>query len=181
MQEQNPPGETHAAVAAVPMADRYKRLATALISGAVMLTGAVVYTLSGETSGVSGQLLLAVLALLAGAASLVETVGYRTSALGLGLTVEEAREQSIIQYQGRMILRFAIIEAALVIPVALAFVLDGGVVVPVVLAGVGAVALMLVHVYPRERSISRTQESLERGGATSYLREALSEPLTPSI
>ncbi len=165
MQEQDSQGRTPTTAGVVPMVDRFKRLATALISGAVMLTGAVVYTLSGEASGVSVQLLLAVLALLAGAASLVEMVGYRTSALGLGLTAEEAREQSIIQYQARMILRFAIIEAALVIPVALAFVLDGGVVVPVVLAGAGAVALMLVHVYPRERSIARSQESLERDGA----------------
>ena len=86
--------------------------------------------------------------------------------------------RSRLSYQAALFRRMSVAELPLLISLALAFVTYGGFYLVLFGAAV-TLNLLVVHVWPTERSVDRTAASLELGGARSHLREALGlDPLT---
>ena len=122
-------------------------------------------------------LFLAVVVAVGALVALVITViGYRAAPLPTGLPAAEAASRSRTAYTSRLFLRMALAEIPLLVSMALAFVTlrDGFYVV--LLGAVVSMVLLLVHVWPTQRSVDRVTDSLERGGTRSHLREALALP-----
>jgi hypothetical protein len=102
----------------------------------------------------------------------LRTVGYRTVVLPRGLTKADAMAQSRLSYQAALFRRMTIAELPMIISLALAFLTPGG--YYLVLFGAAlTLNLLVVHVWPSERSIDKTIASLELAGTRSHLREAL--------
>lgn len=109
--------------------ENLRRLALALTGGAVLVTASVVYVLAPEEGAVipvSAPMLLAVVGLLVAAVTLIELVGYRATPVEPGADREANRAHSAQAFQSTTVLRFALAGGALIVVVALAFVLDGG-------------------------------------------------------
>jgi hypothetical protein len=105
----------------------------------------------------------------------LRTVGYRTVVLPRGLTKADAMAQSRLSYQAALFRRMTIAELPMIISLALAFLTPGG--YYLVLFGAAlTLNLLVVHVWPSERSIDKTIASLELDGTRSHLREALGLP-----
>jgi 4-hydroxybenzoate polyprenyltransferase len=149
-------------------------LVGALLTAPVFIVLAMAFVLAPTEGALDATPLLAVpLVVGAAAFAVCETVGYRTPALAPGTPRDQAQSQSAIAYRTGTTLRFALCEAVLFICVALGFVVTTGGYLLVVLGAVVAMALVWFECWPRERPVARTQASLERDGAASYLREAL--------
>jgi hypothetical protein len=124
--------------------------------------------------GLGAPPLLSVLLLLllgAGAWFVIEGVGYRAKPVAPNLDPDAARQAAMNQFQSALMRRLAISESVAIIGIALAFVSR-----TVVVYDVGAsvsVLLLLVHVWPSERSVDRVVTQLERDGAQTGLREML--------
>ncbi len=107
---------------------------------------------------------------------LVGVVGYRTPAIAPGTPEDEARKKSLTAFQSSMILRFALCESIALIALALGYVVDdGGPFLLYLLGAAIAVPAMIFHVFPSERTITAAEESLQREGGLSYLRQALGQ------
>lgn len=105
----------------------------------------------------------------------LRTVGYRTVVLPRGLSRADAMARSRLSYQAALFRRMTVAELPMLVSLALAFLTYGG--FYIVLFGAAATLnLLAFHVWPSQRSIDRTIDSLEAGGARSYLREALGLP-----
>jgi hypothetical protein len=102
----------------------------------------------------------------------LRTFGYRTVLLPTGLSRADAMARSRLSYQAALFRRMSVAELPLLISLALAFVTYGGFYLVLFGAAV-TLNLLVVHVWPTERSVDRTAASLELGGARSHLREAL--------
>ncbi len=113
-----------------------------------------------------------VLALVAAGFVLAQVVGYTVAPLPPGLAEDEARRRSVEAYQQRMILRFVLTEAPIIVSLALAFVVTQGP-WPFALAVLVGLPSMAYHVLVSERAVVRVQAGLEAGGVRSYLPEAL--------
>ena len=105
----------------------------------------------------------------------LRTYGYRTVVLPRGLSPEETIARSRLSYQAALFRRMSVAELPLLIALALSFVTYGGFYLVLFGAAV-TLNLLVVHVWPSQRSVDRTAASLELGGATSRLREALDLP-----
>ena len=117
---------------------------------------------------------VAALGVLVGSA--ITVIGYRAAPLPTGMPGGEAKARSRTAYLSGLFLRLALAEVPLLVSMALAFItLTGGFSV-VLLGAVISMVLLLVHVWPTERSVDRVADSLERGGTRSHLREALALP-----
>ncbi len=105
----------------------------------------------------------------------LRTVGYRTVVLPRGLTKADAMARSRLSYQTALFRRMTIAELPMIISLALAFLTPGG--YYLVLFGAAlTLNLLVVHVWPSERSVDKTIASLELDGTRSHLREALGLP-----
>ena len=105
----------------------------------------------------------------------LRTVGYRTVVLPRGLTKADAMARSRLSYQAALFRRMTIAELPMIISLALAFLTPGG--YYLVLFGAAlTLNLLVVHVWPSERSVDKTIASLELDGTRSHLREALGLP-----
>ncbi len=157
------------------------RLVVAVVMGAPwIICLSMWFVLSGTFAGDETPfpwLFLAVVAALGVVVGLVITViGYRAAPLPTGLPAAEAAARARTAYTSRLFLRMALAEIPLLVSMALAFVTSRDGFYVVLLGAVVSVVLMLVHVWPTERSVDRVADSLERGGTRSYLREALALP-----
>jgi hypothetical protein len=111
------------------------------------------------------------LALGAGVHFLIETVGYRVTAVDPSQSEDAAREEGMKQFQSSLMRRLALAESIAIIGILLAFIAK-----TVIVYDVGAsisILLLMIHVWPSERSVDRVVTSLERGGARTGLREML--------
>lgn len=101
--------------------------------------------------------------------------GYRTVMLPRGLSRKDAMARSRLSYQAALFRRMTIADLPMLLSLALAFLTPGG--FYLVLFGCAlTLNLLVVHVWPTQRSIDRTIDSLELDGAQSHLREALGLP-----
>lgn len=105
----------------------------------------------------------------------LRTYGYRTVVLPRCLSPEETLARSRLSYQAALFRRMSIAELPLLIALALSFVTYGGFYLVLFGAAV-TLNLLVVHVWPTQRSVDRTAASLELNGANSRLREALDLP-----
>ena len=105
----------------------------------------------------------------------LRTFGYRTVVLPRGLSPEETIAQSRLSYQAALFRLMSVAELPLLIALALSFATSGGFYLVLFGAAV-TLNLLVVHVWPTQRSVDRTAASLELGGANSRLREALDLP-----
>ncbi|MGC4942772.1 hypothetical protein [Kribbella sp. DT2] len=115
----------------------------------------------------SAWALLVVVALAAAAYSFCEVLGFRTVPLAYGGRPADVEAESWRRFTSSTFVRFAVCEAALLLSIALAFVVDSFWVV--LLGAVLAVALILLEALPTTRNQQRFATSLEAGGAPSYL------------
>ncbi|MCD4535728.1 hypothetical protein LRP67_16680 [Nocardioides sp. cx-169] len=118
-------------------------------------------------------------ALLAGGVALhlvITAVGYRTPAIVPGTPPEVAGRAAAGALTSGTFLRAALAESLALLALALAFVLIEGGFVTYLCGAAVSLALSALHAFPREATIRRTEESLERQGGTSYLRQQLSLP-----
>jgi 4-hydroxybenzoate polyprenyltransferase len=107
----------------------------------------------------------------AGAYFVIETVGYRVKAVDPNQSEDAAREEGMKQFQSSLMRRLALAESIAIIGLLLAFIAG-----TVIIYDVGAsisILLLMIHVWPSERSVDRVVTSLERAGARTGLREML--------
>lgn len=105
----------------------------------------------------------------------LRTFGYRTLVLPRGLSAADTMARSRLSYQAALFRRMSVAELPLLIALALSFVTYGGFYL-VLFGAAMTLNLLVVHVWPSQRSVDRTAASLELGGADSRLREALGLP-----
>lgn len=154
------------------------RILAGSLMGALVVIGVALSVVLPAHAHVSVVVLLA--QVLGGVAAhlLLEAVGYRTPALSLSLTDDDAATQARTRWQALMIMRFAIAEFIAIASIAAAFVLPDGSIVTYLGGAVVSLALMFVHVWPGARPVDKVAEALEAGGKRSGLRETfgLSSP-----
>ena len=98
-------------------------------------------------------------------------MGYRVKAVDPNQSDDAAREEGMKQFQSALMRRLALAESVAIIGILLAFIAK-----TVIIYDVGAsisILLLMIHVWPSERSVDRVVTSLERSGARTGLREML--------
>ena len=142
-------------------------LVGAVIGALFLMAVALMFVLGlGAPPPVSVLLLLA---LGAAVYFVIETVGYRVKPIAAQLGPEQARHEGMRQFQSTLIRRLALAESVALIGILLAFVAK-----TVLVYDVGAsvsILLLLVHVWPSQRTVDRVVTGLERDGARTGLRE----------
>jgi hypothetical protein len=146
------------------------RVLVGAVIGALFLMAVALMFVLGL--GAPPMLSVALLLLLgAGAYFLLESVGYRVKAVDPNQSEDAARQEGMKQFQSSLMRRLAVAESVAVIGILLAFLAK-----TVIIYDVGAsisILLLMIHVWPSERSVDRVVTSLERDGARTGLREML--------
>lgn len=112
-----------------------------------------------------------VLALVVGGFLLAETLGYATAPLPSDTDRDEAKRRSVAIWRSKLMVRFAVTEAPILIGLTLSFV--AGSRWPFLVGLVAGWPILAYEVYPHRRSIEKLQSRLDRDGASSFLAEAL--------
>ncbi|RYJ00562.1 MAG: hypothetical protein EON52_23375 [Actinomycetales bacterium] len=152
--------------------NQLRLLGLSLTAGPIFVVVAVAFVLPLESDEFPpvpvalGLLALAVLGVVA-----AERFGFRVPALKPE-DADDAGQISLDRYRSASMVRFAVVEAPLVLGIAAAFVLDHGL-WPLLLVAVVAVPAMAWEVLPTRRTIERTKQALESGGVLSRLDEVL--------
>ena len=144
-------------------------LVGAVIGALFLMAVALMFVLGLGAPPLASVVLLLMLG--AGAYFVIETVGYRVKAVDPNLTEAAAREEGMKQFQSSLMRRLALAESIAIIGILLAFIAK-----TVIIYDVGAsisILLLMIHVWPSERSVDRVVTSLERAGARTGLREML--------
>lgn len=121
-------------------------------------------------------LLLAPLILGLAVHGVCEVVGYRMPATAPGTPRDSAEDQSREAFLAKTILRFALCESVMIVSMAAGFVVSEGGFAIFLVGAVVAEGLLWWHCWPDDRVLTRCQESLEREGGQSFLREAYGLP-----
>jgi hypothetical protein len=103
----------------------------------------------------------------------VESVGYRAGAIPPGTAEQEARTWAAAAFTTGSVLRFGLCESIALASVGAAFLVEPGGYAGYLTGAAISLLLMAVHAWPGEGPVGKTQTSLERDGARSYLREQL--------
>jgi hypothetical protein len=144
-------------------------LVGAVIGALFLMAVALMFVLGLGPPPIASVSLLLMLG--AGAYFVIERVGYRVTPIDATLSVDAARQEGMKQFQASVMRRLALAESIAVIGLLLAFIAK-----TVLVYDVGAsvsILLLVVHVWPSERSVDRVVTNLERGGARTGLREML--------
>lgn len=150
----------------------------ALLAAPVIVLVAMWFVLSDTlTDPTPWPFMIGVLVLGVVGELVLRSIGYRTVVLARGLTKDQAMAQSRLSYQAALFRRTAISELPMIVSLALSFTIPGGFYI-VLFGCAAALNLLARHIWPSERSVERTQASLELNGARSHLREALGLPPT---
>lgn len=151
----------------------------AMLAVPVVVLVAMWFVLSDTvTDPTPWSFVIGVLALAVVGELVLRSIGYRTVVLARGLTKKEAMSQSRLSYQATLFRRMMIAELPMIVSLTLAFTIPGGFYL-VLFGSAATLNLLVLHVWPSERSVERTRASLELGGNRSYLREALGLPPIP--
>ena len=114
-----------------------------------------------------------VLAVALAGQQLIQARGYRAAAIPVGTPTAEAAQRAVLVFQTGLILRFALSEVAMVVAIAVAFLVEEGGFLVVVLGCALALVSMFWHVVPSDTHVNRITEALASEGARVPLREAL--------
>jgi hypothetical protein len=144
-------------------------LVGAVIGALFLMAVALMFVLGLGTPPLLTLFLLLLLG--AGAYLVIETVGYRVKPLAPDLSEDAARQEGMKQFQSSLMRRLALAESVAVIGILLAFIAKTVLVYDV--AAAISILLLLIHVWPSERSVDRVVADLERDGARTGLREML--------
>lgn len=108
--------------------------------------------------------------------ALIQAIGFRLPPTPPATETEQARDDSARAFTSSTILRLSIAEAVGIVALALAFVVESGGGLLLLLGIALSEALLYLQVWPGDRVIARAEEALEREGGRSHLREALELP-----
>ncbi|WP_109508131.1 hypothetical protein [Nocardioides speluncae] len=149
-----------------------RRLAWSLLVAPIAIVVAMWFALTEDRLGDPARwALVAVLVAAAFGAALIEVAGYRFAPISPGTPSDAALRTALVRTQTRMILRYAAAELALLVSLALAFIVEEGGFWLVLGGAALSIALMLLHVVPNARNIGRSQAALERSGAVVPLQQ----------
>lgn len=147
-------------------------LGLSLTAGPVFVVLALAFVLPLETDDVPPvPIVLALLAVAVLGVVVAERFGFRVPALKPE-DAADAGQISLERYRAASMIRFAVVEAPILIGIAAAFVLDHGL-WPLLVVAVVSVPAMAWEVLPTRRTIERTKQALESGGVLSRLDEVL--------
>jgi len=144
------------------------------VMGSLVIMGVALWFVFTDHADLPEVLWLGVVLLLgAGAAALIQSVGFRTPAIAPGATSEESARQARSAFQSGTITRMALAEMPAIASIAVAFVAPDGGFVLYLLGAAIALGLLATYVLPSDSTIARTQQSLEREGGRADLNTAL--------
>jgi hypothetical protein len=149
-----------------------RTLAVGLISAVVML-GVVAFAVLDSTDYPPVWLAAALGLLAVLAHAVAQTFGYRAPALSPADPPEQARAAGRAAYQGALMVRFAVCEAVAVVALVAAFAVQPSTAKTYLVGGTLSLLLLLWHVWPSERTISRVEAQLDRDGGHSDLGATL--------
>jgi len=164
------------------MISQLRTLASSMMGSLVMIAVALFFVLVTPTEELEAPPLWLLGAQVAAGVVvhlLVESVGYRARAIPPGTTETEARRLAGAAFTTGTVLRFALCESIAFASVAAAFLVESGGYAGYLTGAAVSLLLMAVHAWPGEGPVGKTQTSLERDGARSYLREQLGLGIGP--
>jgi hypothetical protein len=151
------------------------RTTVGAVMGSLVIMGVALWFVLSDHAEMPEVLWLGIVLLLgAGAAGLIQTVGFRTPAIAPGATSEESARQARSAFQSGTIGRMALAEMPGIASIAVAFVAPEGGFVLYLLGAAISLGLLAAYVLPSDTTIARTQQSLEREGGRADLHTALS-------
>jgi hypothetical protein len=118
-----------------------------------------------------------VLALVVVGFLLAETVGYAAPALPSQTNRDEAKHRAVMIWRSRLMFRFAVTEAPILMGLTMSFVAESR--WPFLVGLVAGWPVLAFEILPHRRSIEKLRARLDSGGASSFLDEALREPVNP--
>jgi hypothetical protein len=152
------------------------RTMVSAVMGSLVILGVALWFVFTDHTVLPGVLWLGIVLLFgAGAAGLIQSVGFRTVAIAPGATTEESARQARAAFQSGTISRMAIAEMPAIASIAVAFVAPEGGFVLYLLGAVISLGLLAQHVRPSDITIARTQQSLERERGRADLHAALGD------
>lgn len=144
------------------------------VMGSLVIMGVALWFVFTDHAEMPEVLWLGIVLLLgAGAAGLIQSVGFRTPAIAPGATSEESARQARSAFQSGTFSRMALAEMPAIASIAVAFVAPEGGFVLYLLGAAIALGLLAAYVVPSDTTIARTQQSLEREGGRADLHAAL--------
>lgn len=145
-------------------------LAGALMGAVVLLSVVVWFVVPGRdyppswVAWILGAVALAAFAL-------AEQAGYRTDPVEPG--ARATWQQAVGAFQASMMLRLAVTEGVAILALVLTFLVTPATFMTYLIGAVLALILMAFHVWPTDRAIGAIEQSLDRAGGQSFLRDAL--------
>lgn len=106
---------------------------------------------------------------------LAESVGYAAPALPGQTDRAEAMHRAVAIWRSKLMFRFAVTEAPILVGLVMAFVADSR--WPFIVGLVAGWPVLAFEILPNARSIEKLRARLDSGGASSFLDEALRQPL----
>ncbi|OUZ07972.1 hypothetical protein BHE97_14825 [Aeromicrobium sp. PE09-221] len=153
--------------------DALRTLLMSLLTAPVFILIAVFLIVGGISDHELPPVLLTVglLALVAAAVGLARFLGAQLPAIAIGTPRDEAMARALGAFRANVMVRYAVLEAPLLIGVVVSFLVDHGA-WPLLIAGVPSIVAMFALLWPSQASFERAERRLDRDGGRSYLREA---------
>lgn len=104
---------------------------------------------------------------------IVEHLTYRATPIPATLAREEAEPLALSRYKTAMATRFLILDTIIPVALAAAMLVGKGGFLAFLVAVLLATPLMVLHVYPNRRTVTKTEAALDRDGGASHLSELL--------
>ncbi|MFD1861230.1 hypothetical protein [Aeromicrobium camelliae] len=144
----------------------------AMTSAPLFILVVVVFVLGGFSDATLPPLwmIVGLLLLVAGAFGVARAMESQLTPIPLGTHREQAMSQAFQTFQANLFVRVAILEAPLLIGIAMSFVVDHGA-WPALIAGVPTLIAMVASLWPTPSTISRVEQRLDRAGGRSYFSE----------
>jgi hypothetical protein len=145
-----------------------------LLGAPILLAVAIWFTVSSMEDPPIWTVVV-VLALVVGGFLVAETIGYATPALPSDTDRDEAKRRAVMVWRTRLMLRFAVTEAPILVGLSMSFVAESR--WPFLVGLVAGWPVLAFEILPHRRSIEKLRARLDSGGASSFLDEALREPI----
>lgn len=150
------------------------RTIVSAVMGSLVFIGLALWFVFTDHAEMPELLWLGIVLLVgAGAAGLIQSVGFRTPAIAPGASSEDSARQARSAFQAGTMSRMAIAETPAIVSIAVAFVAQDGAFVLFLVGAAISLGLLAAYVVPSDSTIARTQQSLEREGGRADLDTAL--------
>lgn len=153
--------------------DALRTLLMSLLTAPVFIVVAVFFVVGGVADHELPPLwlTLGLLAVVAAAVGLARFLTDQLPAIAIGTDRGEAMTRALGAFRANIMVRFAVLEAPVLLGVLASFLVDHGA-WPLLIAGVPSILAMFALLWPSEASFERAERRLDRVGGRSYLREA---------